>query len=50
MRKRLSMKAAAALLSRPAAWRAAVDAGNAVLPHTPHFVVHHPGNALGARA
>lgn len=47
MGKRLSMKGASALLSRPAAYRAAVDAGNAVLPHMPRFVLYNPVNAWG---
>ncbi len=47
LRKRLSMKGAAALLSHPAAYRAAVDAGNAVLPHLPRFVLYNPANGWG---
>ena len=47
LRKRLSMQGAAALLSRPTAYRAAVDAGNAVLPHIPRFVLYNPVNAWG---
>ena len=47
MGKRLSMKGASALLSRPAAYRAAVDAGNAVLPHMPRFVLYNPANGWG---
>lgn len=47
MGKRLSMKGASALLSRPAAYRAAIDAGNAVLPHLPRFVLYNPANSWG---
>lgn len=47
MGKRLSMKGASAVLSRPAAYRRAVDAANAVLPHMPRFVLYNPANAWG---
>ena len=47
MTKQISMKGASALLSRPAAYRAAVDTANAVLPHMPRFALYNPANAWG---
>ena len=47
MTKQLSMKGAALLLGRPAAYRAVVNVANAVLPHMPHFALYNRANAWG---
>ena len=41
------MKAAGKLLSHPAAYRAAISAADAVLPHLPRFVIYNGLNAWG---
>src|SRR5882672_2715405 len=41
------MKAAGVLLSRPAAYRAAVTAADAALAHLPRFVIYNGLNAWG---
>jgi L-lactate dehydrogenase complex protein LldF len=43
------MKAAGALLSHPAAYRAAVGAADSALRHVPHFVVYNPLNTWAAK-
>lgn len=45
--KRAAMKAAAALLARPAAYRRAVSAFGAALPHLPRFALYGPHNIWG---
>ena len=45
--KRAAMKAAGAVLSRPAVYRAAVEAGNAAIESLPRFVVYNGLNAWG---
>jgi L-lactate dehydrogenase complex protein LldF len=43
------MKAAGELLSRPAAYRAAVAAADTALTHLPRFVIYNGLNAWGRR-
>jgi L-lactate dehydrogenase complex protein LldF len=45
--KKTAMQAAGALLSRPAAYRAAVGVTNAALEHLPRFVIYNGLNAWG---
>jgi L-lactate dehydrogenase complex protein LldF len=45
--KRAAMKAAGELLSRPAAYRAAIAVGDAALRHLPRFVIYNGLNAWG---
>jgi L-lactate dehydrogenase complex protein LldF len=45
--KKAAMKAAGELLSRPAAYRAAIAAADAMLPHLPRFVIYNGLNAWG---
>jgi L-lactate dehydrogenase complex protein LldF len=45
--KKAAMKAAGELLSRPAAYRAAVAAANVALAHLPRFVIYNGLNAWG---
>ncbi|MBE7213503.1 MAG: lactate utilization protein, partial [Gluconacetobacter diazotrophicus] len=45
--KRAAMRAASALLSRPAAYRRAIRTVGAVLPHMPRFAVYNPLNRWG---
>jgi L-lactate dehydrogenase complex protein LldF len=45
--KKAAMKAAGELLSRPAAYRAAIAATRTALDHLPNFVVYNPLNAWG---
>jgi L-lactate dehydrogenase complex protein LldF len=45
--KKAAMKAAGELLSRPAAYRAAIAATRTALDHLPDFVVYNPLNAWG---
>jgi L-lactate dehydrogenase complex protein LldF len=45
--KKAAMKAAGALLSRPAAYRAAIAATNMALAHLPRFIVYNRLNAWG---
>ena len=45
--KKAAMKAAGALLSRPAAYRAAIAATNIALAHLPRFVIYNGLNAWG---
>jgi L-lactate dehydrogenase complex protein LldF len=45
--KRVEMKAAAELLSRPAAYRAAIAAADLALAHLPRFVIYNGLNAWG---
>jgi L-lactate dehydrogenase complex protein LldF len=47
--KRAAMKAAGALLSHPAAYRAAVATANVALAHLPSFVLYNGLNAWGRR-
>ena len=45
--KRVAMKAAGELLSRPAAYRAAIAAADVALAHLPRFVIYNGLNAWG---
>jgi L-lactate dehydrogenase complex protein LldF len=45
--KKVAMKAAGMLLSRPAAYRAVIAAADTALTHLPHFVLYNGLNALG---
>jgi L-lactate dehydrogenase complex protein LldF len=45
--KKVAMKAAGELLSRPAAYRAAIAAADTALAHLPHFVIYNGLNAWG---
>ena len=45
--KKAAMKAAGALLSRPAAYRAAIAAADTALAHLPRFVIYNGLNAWG---
>jgi L-lactate dehydrogenase complex protein LldF len=45
--KRAAMKAASKLLSRPAAYRAAIAAANMSLAHLPRFILYNRLNAWG---
>src|SRR5271165_3066037 len=45
--KRIEMKAAGELLSRPAAYRAAIAAADVALAHLPRFVIYNGLNAWG---
>jgi L-lactate dehydrogenase complex protein LldF len=45
--KKAAMKAAGELLSRPAAYRAAIAATNVALAHLPRFVLYNGLNAWG---
>jgi L-lactate dehydrogenase complex protein LldF len=45
--KKAAMKAAGALLSRPAAYRAAIAAANFALAHLPRFAVYNGLNTWG---
>ena len=45
--KKAAMKAAGALLSRPAAYRAAIAAADVALAHLPRFVIYNGLNAWG---
>src|ERR1700722_13253241 len=45
--KKVAMKAAGELLSRPAAYRAAIAAADAALAHLPRFVIYNGLNAWG---
>ena len=45
--KKAAMKAAGELLSRPAAYRAAIAAADAALAHLPRFVIYNGVNAWG---
>src|SRR5262249_19164331 len=46
--KKVAMKAAGELLSRPAAYRAAVAAADVALAHLPRFVIYNGLNAWGS--
>jgi L-lactate dehydrogenase complex protein LldF len=45
--KKAAMKAAGELLSRPAAYRAAIAAADVALAHLPRFVIYNGLNAWG---
>jgi L-lactate dehydrogenase complex protein LldF len=45
--KKAAMKAAGALLSQPAAYRAAIAAADTALAHLPRFVIYNGLNAWG---
>jgi len=45
--KRVEMKAAGELLSRPAAYRAAIAAADVALAHLPRFIIYNGLNAWG---
>ena len=45
--KKTAMKAAGMLLSRPAAYRAAIAAADTALAHLPRFVIYNGLNAWG---
>jgi L-lactate dehydrogenase complex protein LldF len=47
--KKVAMKAAGELLSRPAAYRAAIAAADTALAHLPRFIIYNHLNAWGRR-
>ncbi|MGQ3676041.1 lactate utilization protein B [Xanthobacter sp. TB0139] len=49
LEKKLAMKAAGTVLSHPAAYRLAVDMGDAAVSHLPHFAIYNRLNAWGKK-